>query len=265
MGGPSAESKANEKSQMDFYKTATEQQKITFGQQQDLHKVVMDATVPILQKGPQQYGYTPEVDALLKSENIDSATQLAERQKAGGASVLPTGASAQLEENARILGEQSKARSLSQEKLSGYQAGSQLYGQALNALSGVTGRPTDYTSAATGAGQGATGAINLADSERSTLLSSLLTGAIQGGLTVATGGANKALGIPPCWVARAVYGEDSPLWLIFRDKFFDGRFPTLSALYLRFGERFAKFVKRSRVLKAVVKWLMDRVVYDKKD
>jgi hypothetical protein len=193
-GGPSDESKANEAAQTAFFKATVEQQKETFGQQQELHDTVMKATVPILQKGPQQYGYTPEVDALLKSTietgadqataNAVNATELSERQRSGGAQVLPSGANIQIEENARILGEQSKAKQLTAEKLSGYTAGSQLYGEALSALSGVTGRPTDYSTAASGAGSGATSAINLADSERSTLAADLLKGAVGGAATI---------------------------------------------------------------------------------
>lgn len=205
MGGPSAESKANEAAQTAFYKDTTAQQKTTFGEQQDLYKKIVAITTPIIAKGPEQYGFTPEVDALLKQQietGVDqatartiSATQLAERQRGGGAP-LPMGADLQLEEQARVLGEQSKSKQLTEEKLAGYQRGSELYNQAVGQLSGVTGNPTSYTTAATGAGQNATSAINLADSERSTLLSSLLGGAIQGGLALATGGASKALNIP---------------------------------------------------------------------
>ena len=57
--------------------------------------------------------------------------------------------------------------------------------------------PTAYSGAATGAGNAATGAINLADSERSQLLNSLLGGAAQGALGVATGGLGNALGTLP--------------------------------------------------------------------
>jgi hypothetical protein len=202
-GGPSAEAKANESAQTAFYQAVTQQQQQTFSEHQDMYNLMVGITSGIIAKGPQQYGYTPEVDALLRS-NIEStsdaatastinATKLAEQQKAGGAAVLPTGASAQLEEDARVLGEQTKATNLSNEKLSGYAAGEQLYQNALNNLSGTIGSPTSYTTAATGAGSGATSAINLADSERSTLLSSLLGGAIQGGLGFATGGASNIL------------------------------------------------------------------------
>src|SRR4051812_854813 len=42
-----------------------------------------------------------------------------------------------------------------------------------------------------------------------------------------------------CWVARAVYGEDNPRWLLFRDWLTQDSPAWFHALYLRHGERFA--------------------------
>jgi hypothetical protein len=205
--GESADAKANEAAQTAFYKSVTAQQSQIYGEQQELYNTVIGATAPIIAKGPQQYGYTPAVDALLQTyikdtgeqaeTNTINATELKERQEAGGAAVLPTGANAQIEADVRATGEQSTATNLAQEKLSGYQAGSALYNQALSALSGVTGNPTQYTSAATGAGTSATGAINLADSERSNLLQTILGGAssaVVGGMTGGLGTAVSKIG-----------------------------------------------------------------------
>jgi hypothetical protein len=202
-GGKSAEAKANEAAQQAFYAATTAQQATTFSEQQDLYNSVKAVTAPIIAAGPNQYGYSPAEDALLRSTIEDTAsqatanaitgTQLREKQATGGTDVLGTGGSAQLEATANILGEQSKAKQIAQEKLSGYAAGNLNYENALNALSGVTGSPTAYTSAASGVGQAATGAIQLADSERSTLLSSLLGGAIKGVTEGATGGLGTAV------------------------------------------------------------------------
>ncbi|MGD0248919.1 MAG: hypothetical protein ABSB75_07695, partial [Candidatus Limnocylindrales bacterium] len=97
-GGPSAESKANEAAQTAFYQQTTQQQQQIYGEQQQLYNTVIGATAPIIAKGPQQYGYTPEVDALLRSTITDTAnqatanaitgTQLREQQKTGGTDVL---------------------------------------------------------------------------------------------------------------------------------------------------------------------------------
>lgn len=204
MGGPSAEAKANEAAQTAFYKSMTQEQAATFGESQDLFNQIKGITAPILAKGPNQYGFTPEEDALLRGQieaggatataNAVNATQLAARQARGGAPA-PTGADAEIEAIARTVGGQGTAKSLAEEKLSGYQAGHQLYSEALNALTGQQQllSPTSYAGAATGAGESATKAINLADSERSTLLQSLLGGLTQGVMSGVTGGLGTAV------------------------------------------------------------------------
>jgi len=256
----SKEAKANMRAQTAFYQQMTLQQTKMFAAQTDLLNQIKSVTLPILAKGPQQYGFTPEEDAMLRTAitdegarataNVVGATQLRELQKTGGTQVLPTGASAELEQHARILGAQDTAGRLVAQKLAGFQAGNQLYAQALGALSGVAGfqDPTRYATAAEGAGAGATQAIQLADSQRSSLLGKIL------------GGAATGVGMAICWVARAVYGEADPRWLLFRERFFDGRYPILARLYVRFGERFARLVRRSRWLRLVVKYFMDKVI-----
>lgn len=156
--------------QQNFFYETVRQQELMFGAQTELFNQIRAATEPILAKGPQQYGFTPEQDALLRGEitdagarataNVVGATQLREQQRTGGASVLPTGAGAELEERARIVGAQETAGRLSAEKLAGFDAGNKLYAQALGALSGVAQLqdPSRYTSAAAGQGTAATSA-----------------------------------------------------------------------------------------------------------
>jgi hypothetical protein len=88
---------------------------------------------------------------------------------------------------------------LSNLKLTGYERGNQLYTQALGALGGVVSaeNPNTYATSATGAGDAATKSIELADSERSNLLQSVLGGAVRGGMDIATGGLAQGLGITP--------------------------------------------------------------------
>jgi hypothetical protein len=209
MGGPSAQAKANEEAQTNFFNQMVAQQNETFGQQQELLTQIKAVAAPILAAGPNQYGFTTAEDQALRTEisnnanagiaNATTAAELRNKQATGGTDVLGTGAQQELAANADILGEQSKAEQLSQEKLAGFQAGSTNYENAVKALSGVAGlqNPTAYAGATTGAGNAATGAINLADSERSQLLNSLLGGAAQGALGVATGGLGNALGTLP--------------------------------------------------------------------
>src|SRR5436190_7229462 len=49
-------------------------------------------------------------------------------------------------------------------------------------------------------------------------------------------------GAGQCWVARAVYGEDNPRWMLFRDWLMTDSPAWFRALYLRHGERFAAFI-----------------------
>jgi len=76
-------------------------------------------------------------------------------------------------------------------------------------------------------------------------------GNIVGGVT----GAVKA-----CWVARAVYGETDPRWLLFRS-WLAHRAPIWFAhLYMTYGERFAVYVHKYPILKRIVKYFMDAVL-----
>jgi hypothetical protein len=82
---------------------------------------------------------------------------------------------------------------------------------------------------------------------------SAMTGAIIGG---ALGGAGAAAG-GMCWVAREVYGIDSPSWLLFRE------WLTLKAplwlfdLYMKHGEKFALWIANKPKLKKLIKYWMD--------
>jgi hypothetical protein len=192
MGGPSASAKANESAQAAFYTQMTSEQTQMFASQTALLSQIQAVSAPILAAGPNQYGFSAAEDAALQDTIINqgakatadtvNATKLQQTQATGGTNLLPTGAGEELTANAEILGAQSTATNLANEKLAGYQQGNQNYGQALSALSGVAGleSPTSYATAATGAGNASTGATELADSERSTLLSSLLGGVIGG-------------------------------------------------------------------------------------
>ena len=60
-----------------------------------------------------------------------------------------------------------------------------------------------------------------------------------------------------CWVAREVYGAHNSSWLLFRN-WLDTKAPRwFDKLYLRFGERFAKFISNKPRLKARIRAWMD--------
>ena len=88
------------------------------------------------------------------------------------------------------------------------------------------------------------------------------SGAIIGGALGAIGsiGGGIAQGMgtaAACWVAREVYGVHNPAWLAFRQwMLFLSPF-WFRAIYLNFGERFAKFIKDKPRLKARIRAWMD--------
>jgi len=60
-----------------------------------------------------------------------------------------------------------------------------------------------------------------------------------------------------CWVARAVYGADDPNWLLFRDWLLADAPAWFRALYIRRGERLARWLEPRRRLKAPLRRWMD--------
>jgi len=69
-----------------------------------------------------------------------------------------------------------------------------------------------------------------------------------------------ASGIMGCWVAREVYGESSPKWLVFREWLLTEAPSWLRWTYRKFGERFAAWIKDKPAWKNVIRHFMDKVV-----
>jgi hypothetical protein len=137
-----------------------------------------------------------------------------------------------------------------------YAMGSQAFGQG----AGLAGQPTGPQLFDPNAG------VNLAlqnasnkGNYQSAIFSAMANreGAIIGGALGAVGG---LAGGAMCWVAREVYGEDNPKWKIFRE-WLTNESPTwFLNLYLRYGERFAAFIKNKPFLKSIIrKWMNSRI------
>jgi len=63
-----------------------------------------------------------------------------------------------------------------------------------------------------------------------------------------------------CWVAREVYGIDNPQWLEFREWMFNDAPSWLRNLYLKYGERFAKFISNKPRVKSIIrKWMNTKI------
>lgn len=63
-----------------------------------------------------------------------------------------------------------------------------------------------------------------------------------------------------CWVAREVYGEHNPRWQMFRHWMLTRAPRWFVRLYLRYGEKFAKWLKRNPWLKPMIRrWMDNRI------
>jgi hypothetical protein len=63
-----------------------------------------------------------------------------------------------------------------------------------------------------------------------------------------------------CWVAREVYGNDNPRWLLFRTWLKTEAPLWLHDLYASRGEAFATWIKDKPAAKVVVRALMDTAI-----
>ena len=87
-------------------------------------------------------------------------------------------------------------------------------------------------------------------------------GAVIGSMVAPGAGtaAGAAVGSRLCWVAREVYGEDNPKWMQFRDWLMNGAPDWFRELYIKHGERVARFISNKPILKAVIrKWMDARI------
>jgi hypothetical protein len=83
------------------------------------------------------------------------------------------------------------------------------------------------------------------------------------------GGAMGALGTIGaaaigCWVAREVYGVHNPRWKIFRYYVLFVSPNWFRAVYLKYGERFARFIKDKPKLKSRIRLWMDKKIRENK-
>ena len=63
-----------------------------------------------------------------------------------------------------------------------------------------------------------------------------------------------------CWVAREVYGAQNPQWIQFRNWMLNDAPSWFLNLYIKYGERFAKFISNKPVLKNIIrKWMNTKI------
>lgn len=75
-----------------------------------------------------------------------------------------------------------------------------------------------------------------------------------------SGALNMSQNLLVCWVAREVYGERNPRWLMFRHWLFTRAPNWFVSLYLKHGERFAAWLKENpRLKQPIMTWMDSRI------
>ena len=98
-----------------------------------------------------------------------------------------------------------------------------------------------------------TNAANIANAQNNAASNS----AFMGMLGSLGGGALSNPKLFGCWVAREIYGEDNPKWMIFRNWMLNYGPVWFKNLYLKHGERFAAFISNKPLLKKIIRKWMD--------
>ena len=63
-----------------------------------------------------------------------------------------------------------------------------------------------------------------------------------------------------CWVAREVYGEENPRWLMFREWMLTKASDNLRNYYIKYGEKIAKSIRNKPKIKNIIRNWMDRKI-----
>lgn len=135
------------------------------------------------------------------------------------------------------------------------QAGQSVFGQAGY---GLNAQPS-YLNPESGLGfiqNQATNAANMFNAQ--TAADATRQAGLYSGIGNAIGGIAGGLGTGfACWVAREVYGFHNPAWLLFRKWMLNESPSWFRLTYLKYGERFARFISDKPRLKARIRMWMD--------
>ena len=197
--GASAQQTDLANSQQNFYNQLSSNYAQQFQNQNAILGTLQNSLNPIVQAGPNQYGFSTAETNNLNSQALQGTGQqyanaskaLGQQQAAqgGGNSYLPTGAQAQQQSSLAAGAANQASNQLMGVKQAGYQQGYNQYQSAIGQLGGVAGMysPTSYAGAATGAGSAAANTANQVNQENNAaspwnLVGGILGGAVGGGL-----------------------------------------------------------------------------------
>jgi hypothetical protein len=166
-GGPSPAQQSIATQQQQYYQTLQNSYQTTFANQQNVLNSLTASFQPILQAGINQYGFSPQENAALRSQatsgvaqqyqNASQATGNALAAMGGGNQFLPTGGAAQLQQQNALAAAQTESNQQLGITEAGYQQGTQNFLAAAQALGGVaqSENPTGVASVANQAGTSA--------------------------------------------------------------------------------------------------------------
>lgn len=208
--GASAQQTDIANSQQNFYNSLTANYGQQFANQNAILSTLQNSLNPIVQAGPNQFGFSKAETNNLNSQALqgtgqqfrNAAKSLGEAQAAqgGGNSYLPTGAQAQQQAALAASGANQTSNQLMDIQQKGYDTGRAQYNAAIGQLGGVAGmyNPTGLAGTATGAGSAAASEANQVaqlNNEASpwNLVGGILGGAAGAGLDAFTGGIGGGL------------------------------------------------------------------------
>ena len=182
-------------SALNFMSTLQQQQATAFAGNQGALNTLSSAWAPVAATGAIPYGYSPQLDSILKSNiinqgaqattNAENAAQLQERQQSGGApGAAPAGAAQAINAEIGAKGQQSTAQNLANEQVAGYQQGEQNLTGLTSAELGIASGENDTGLAGASTGAGALGLSAASESWKQGQTSS--PGAILGDIDTAS-------------------------------------------------------------------------------
>lgn len=271
--------------QREFYDVMMKNYAQQFENQTAILKSINEAWLPVLEAGAGQEGFTPEQKTALQTQMMEeTGASYRKAQQAVGESLaarggVPSGTDESLRAEIATAGAADVASKQTALTQANYERGYQKWLNAANILGGTAAQynPTGYSQSATGAAAGAAGTYQGASSTYASAFDMAKTikeqsggfwgavGGVLGGAAQGFGeGFGTALGGTVCWVAEAIYGPGSPefwaAWRFINERWTGRAADYVRAVYRRYGQRLAYYVRRSRVLRAVLKPLFDVAV-----
>lgn len=201
MSGPSNEQLELQQAQLEFYKEGQAHSDAVFAQQQGLLKQMQSVYSPILQKGPNQRGFSDAERSELNAKAIQgTATNYGHAARAvgeqiatqgGGNNPLPSGSQEELKQQVALAAAGEQSQEQNQIIQADYAEGGRQFQGATNALLSASGQlaPSSYYSAATDAGSAAEKTANEINQEQNSWLAPVLgaVGAVGGAAASAYG------------------------------------------------------------------------------